>query len=105
MPRRGQIDPRTVRYTQDSISYYFQDGGNLDDLVAKLKAGTTTAADVEPIRLVPWYGDIYSLDNRRLWAFKKAGVPIRYLRLDYTPENQEFKITTTNEGKGIKVRK
>ena len=77
-------NPKVIRYSQNSISYSFSVGrDNVDTLAAKLKAGTVTADKIPPLELVqythPTTGNVYiiTLDNRRLCAFKRAGIPVR----------------------------
>ncbi|GBF58727.1 hypothetical protein PbB2_02415 [Candidatus Phycosocius bacilliformis] len=47
---------------------------------------------------------IFTLDNRRLYAFQKAGVEVPYQKLDAVPKRQMFKFTTTNNGASINIR-
>ena len=102
----GTIDPKKVRFSQDSVSATFKDGRSVGDLRKALVAGTTTAKDVEPIRLFMRKGDFFTLDNRRLLAFQQAGVDVRY-RMATQKElarELEHKFTTTNNGASIRVR-
>ena len=48
---------------------------------------------------------MYSLDNRRLWSFQQAGVPVPYKMA--TPSeiaNELWKFTTPNGGTAIRIR-
>ncbi|MBO9507712.1 MULTISPECIES: hypothetical protein [Thalassospira] len=111
------IDPDEVRFSQDSISRNFSDGQTVQSLIDGLNNGTVTAADVPPIRLVKVdpsqavrngghvvAAGVYTLDNRRLYAFKQAGVNIRCTKVDPIPNDQRFKFTTDNDGTAIVVR-
>jgi hypothetical protein len=51
-------------------------------------------------------GNIYSLDNRRLYAFQEAGVDIPYEYASPTQINKAWdaKLTTRNDGTNIRVR-
>ena len=74
-----RMDPHDIRYTQNSIKNIFSNGKykgtRVDDLVDALKAGSVTPDDVPAIRIFKGGdGYVYSLDNRRLYAFKKAGM-------------------------------
>ncbi len=94
------VDPAEIRYSQDSISYTFQDGGNIESTASQLKLGTLTADKVTPIFILERKGKKITLDNRRLWAFKKAGVQIRCQWA--TPEKikkDDFKFTAGANGK------
>ena len=105
LPDSGQIDPRLVRFSQNSIGSNFKSGRPVSGLTRDLRSGKVTASDVDPIRIVEKDGLIYSLDNRRLKAFQDAGLPIQYEKLDNIPENELRKFTTKNEGVSVRVRK
>lgn len=47
---------------------------------------------------------VFSLDNRRLKAFKDAGADIAYVKEERIPPSQAFKFTTGNEGASIHIR-
>lgn len=99
------IDPAAVRFSQSSISRNFSAGGSVDDLAAGLRSGTVKAGDVPAIRLVEKDGNLFSLDNRRLEAFRRAETPIPYRMA--TPEEaaaEAWKFTTKNNGTSIRVR-
>ena len=74
-------DPSKIRFSQDSIKREFQDTkfGSIDDLVAKLKNKKKYpgfAESMKPIRLVSVNGKLVSIDNRRLAAYRKAGMKV-----------------------------
>ena len=74
---KGLTDPSKIRFSQDSIKGTFRDGQSIDDLVKGLKDGSIKPGDVPAIRVVEKNGQLISIDNRRLAAFRQAGVPIR----------------------------
>jgi hypothetical protein len=99
------IDPATVRFSQSSISPNFSAGGSVDDLAAGLRGGTVKAGEVPAIRLVEKEGSRFTLDNRRLEAFRRAETPVPYRMA--TPEEaaaEAWKFTTKNGGTSIRVR-
>ena len=99
------IDPTLVRFSQSSMSRTFRNGGSVDELAAGLRNGTVKAADIPPVRLVERNGQLFSLDNRRLWSFQQAQVPIPYRMA--TPQEaaaEAWKFTTQNEGVSILLR-
>jgi filamentous hemagglutinin len=99
------VDPKSIRFTQDSIKNVFQDRRTLQSLIDDLKSGKVTADDIPAIRVFEKDGKIFSLDNRRLKAFQEAGVPIR--TIPATPQeiaNESWKMTTKTDGLTIKVR-
>jgi hypothetical protein len=69
---------RAVRFSQSSISRNFSTGGTIDDLAAGLRSGSVNPASIPPIRLVQQEGNLFTLDNRRLWSFQQAEVPVPF---------------------------
>jgi hypothetical protein len=104
LPRTGTIDPKAIRFSQDSIRATFQEGGDVTKLAADLKARKVSPESIRPIRIVEKDGMIFTLDNRRLKAFQEAGVPIHFEKLDTVPKNQQFKFTTKNNGTDVDIR-
>lgn len=106
LPGTGNIDPKTIRFSQDSIAAKFKGPyGSIDDLIEGLKKGTIDSSSIAPIRIVQWEDGIYTLDNRRLYAFQQAGKPVRFIKLEAVPKRETFKFTTNNSGKEISVRR
>jgi len=72
------LNPNAIRFSQDTIKAGFKDPalGTIDDLAAGLKGGSIEPSSVEPIRLVEREGNLISIDNRRLEAFRRAGVDV-----------------------------
>jgi hypothetical protein len=101
----GFVDPSKVRFSQSSVSYKFRDGGTIDELAEGLINGTVNANNVPPIRLVQSDNLLYTLDNRRLEAFRRAEAPIPYrMATGEEVANEVWKFTTRNEGVSIRVR-
>ncbi len=100
----GSVDPLKVRFSQKSISSNFSEGGSVDGLIKGLKEGTIDPNSIPAIRLVEKDGLTFTLDNRRLYAFQKAGIDINYTKLSSIPKNQTFKFTTENQGVSVFVR-
>ena len=107
LPRSGNINPGSVRFSQDSISYNFQkpfETQTVDDFTAGLLNKTIDPSTIKPIRLVEKDGMIFTLDNRRLYSFQKAEVEVPYIKLDNIPKRQQFKFSTENNGVDILVK-
>ncbi|MBV1857170.1 MAG: hypothetical protein KUG77_02080, partial [Nannocystaceae bacterium] len=109
----GTVDPKTVRFSQDSMNGSFADHsrGSVDDLATGLRdfvdSRGTKGVDptkIKPIRIVERDGGVFTLDNRRLKAFQDAEVDVPYKKLKSIPVSEEFKFTTTNGGVSIRVR-
>ena len=99
------FDPKTIRFTQDSISNKFSDGKKIKSMIDDLKSGRITADDISPIRVFEKDGELYTLDNRRLKAFQEAGIPVPTVKA--TPEEvagESWKFTTKNNGMSVRVR-
>ncbi|KAJ3082654.1 hypothetical protein HK102_001534 [Quaeritorhiza haematococci] len=101
-----ELDPDDIRYTQRSIGQYLSgyDNYTIYDLAEDLGCGSVDITDIEKIRVVQDGSDYWSLDNRRLWAFKEAGlssVPVRLV-----DANGEFyrKRNTVDGGWSVHVR-
>src|SRR3954470_21224128 len=99
------IDPHEVRFSQDSVKATFRDGGTMDELAEGLKSGSVKPEEVAPIRLFERDGKRFTPENRRLEAFRRAGVHVPY-RMATPEEVQEegWKFTTKNQGIPIRVR-
>ena len=70
-----EVDPFDLRFTQDSIAVRFEYPFNdtrIDDAVNKIVRREWTASRFACIRVVKVDGYLFSLDNRRLWVFRKA---------------------------------
>jgi len=106
---------------QDNIGRTFRDEGphagtKVKQAVKKLKAGTIRVTDFPPLRVVrddchhdDQEGHYWSLDNRRLWVFNKAGLescPVILLHpvtLEIAKELYD-KTTTTTDGHTASLR-
>jgi hypothetical protein len=99
------MDPNQVRFSQSSISYWLGEGETIDDLAEGLRTGKIRPQEVAPLRLVEKEGHFYTLDNRRLEAFRRAGVsiPWRMATLEETA-TEKWKFTTTNHGVSVRIR-
>jgi hypothetical protein len=99
------MDPNQVRFSQSSISYWLRKGETIDDLAEGLKSGRIHPQDVGPLRLFEKGGQLYTLDNRRLEAFRRAGLTISWrMATSEEIEAEKWKFTTKNEGKSIRIR-
>src|SRR2546423_1176605 len=99
------MDPNEVRFTQASVRNRLRDGGTIDQLAEALKSGEVRPNEVPPLRLFLKEGRYYSLDNRRLEAFRRARIPIPHRMA--TPEeiaDEAWKFTTKNDGQSVRIR-
>jgi RHS repeat-associated protein len=103
----GMVNPRTIRFTQNSISDSFKDGsGSVRGLADALASGTVDPSTLPPIRLVEHGGALFTLDNRRAAAAHLAGVniPARMATPDEISREFSKKFTTLNAGTSIEIR-
>lgn len=99
-----EMSPEQLYFTHDSIANRFQCGRSIHETVERLKRNDICAYDFPEITVFQRDGKWHSLDNRRLWCFKEAGlssVPVR--RIDAS-RAAERKFTTTNGGESVVVR-
>jgi RHS repeat-associated protein len=103
------MDPFSIRFTQDSINYWFdkEKTYSIDDLARDLKQGTVTPEQIPPVRLVNMNNHLASIDNRRVEAFRRAGMKIRVRPADARERWRAIvtgRFTTKNMGTSIRVR-
>ncbi len=99
------IDPFAVNFSQASIRFRFSDGTTLDELVAALRAGRVDGERLPPIRLVTRGDLLFTLDNRRLEVYRRAGRPVPYRWASPEEERgEQWKFTTRNGGISVRVR-
>lgn len=89
------MDPKSIKFSEDSIAYFFQRGApntrwftdscvglrrgdeSLQSLLEKLSAGAIKVHDIPRIRVFKYKDCWYSPDNRRLWVFRQHGEEIQ----------------------------
>ena len=102
----GLRDSNRIRFTQDSIGTTFKDGRSVKALVGDLKSGAVKPRDLPPIRIFEKDGLVFSLDNRRLFAAREAGVKVHTVPATAAEIAKELprKFTTKNNGTIIGIR-
>jgi len=94
-----------IRFSQSSINNSFRNGATIDELAISLKSGVTKVNQIPPVRLVERNNILYTLDNRRLEAFRRAGLEIPYRMA--TPEEiaaETWKFSSKNGGSSVKIK-
>ena len=120
------VSPKTIHYSQNDINPIFDDGRNINDLKHRLINDPSYINQVEPIRKIRMKDlppstqerlisqgthkhTVFSLDNRRLYAAKEAGIekiPSRWATLKELKEiNLDRRFSTEDGGKSIQIRK
>jgi hypothetical protein len=70
-----RVNPKDLRFTQDSIAVYFQSPHKrIDDTVDMIVSKKLSPKRFPMLSVVRYQGILWSLDNRRLWVFRKAQV-------------------------------
>jgi hypothetical protein len=102
---RQLLNPESIRFSQASIKATFRDGTSIDDMAEELHSGRLHPYDVPAIRIFERDGKLFTLDNRRLEAFRRAGVdvPVRMATPQEISE-ESWKFTTHNDGVSIQIR-
>lgn len=102
--RKKYMNPAEISYTQDSISSKFQCGRLVKRTMEMLASKALDILAIPEIRVFLWDGKWHSEDNRRLWAFKTAGltsVPVQVVQKESVDPR---KFTTENRGASIRMR-
>ena len=72
-PKAGgpRVDPSSIYFTFSRIRPLFSCGRKIEDTIADIVSGKISAASLPPIQvLIDAGGNLYSLNNRRLFVFK-----------------------------------
>jgi hypothetical protein len=94
-----------VRFSQNSAKSDFGEGGSIQEMADALRSGAFKADQVPAIRLAERDGMLFSLDNRRLEAFRRAEMDVPYRMATPEEATQEvWKFTTRNAGVSIRIR-
>ncbi|CAE7415128.1 ak1 [Symbiodinium pilosum] len=104
------MDPRKLRFTQDSISPTFRDGRPIFQLMNDLNSkAVDPLREIEPLDVVWHEGYWRSLSNRRLWTLKHCaeamtGQPL-FVRVRVRQKDAEFraKCNSTNDGESVLI--
>ncbi|RUS16280.1 hypothetical protein BC937DRAFT_91411, partial [Endogone sp. FLAS-F59071] len=103
------VNPQNVRYTQDSIAPTFRNGSFLKQTANDIRYGLLDPNDLPSIRVRVHKGAWYSMDNRRLWVLKEAGITnVRACNVTSDQSLEvEFstKLTSKSGGQSIRVRR
>jgi hypothetical protein len=68
-----ELKPSDILYSQDSISNQFHCGIRyIGDTLDQLLIDSSYVQRIPNIQVVERNGTLFSMDNRRLWVFKKA---------------------------------
>lgn len=103
----GFADPQRIRTSQSTFGESFKEaskGGErrtIRTLMDDIRSGRKSPNDIEPIRLVVFNGKVYTLDHRRLVAFRRLSntpgfenIRIKYKKVEFgsLSNNQQTRI-------------
>lgn len=105
-----KMDPRKLRFTQNSINPAFRDGRPIYDLLNDLNShNIDPLRELEPLDVV-WHDGFWrSLSNRRLWALKHCTMAFSdqplFVRVRVRQPDAEFRTkgTSTNDGVAVLI--
>lgn len=98
---------RQLSFSQDSIKGTFQDGRHVALMQKELQTGEKRVDEIPTIMALVKDGQVYSVDNRRLWSFKNAGLPpdMKIPVVAGKTDKAFFnKFTTPTQGRTVKRR-
>lgn len=105
-----KMDPRKLRFTQNSINPAFRDGRPIYELLNDLNLqNLDPLRELEPLDVV-WHNGLWrSLSNRRLWALKHCTTAFSsqplFVRVRVRQPDAEFraKLTSANDGASVLI--
>ncbi|MCB1115028.1 MAG: AAA family ATPase [Chlamydiia bacterium] len=94
------VEVSKIRFTQNSVSPYFSDGTSVEELAQKLASGELSVGIIKLIRVVRYQNQLWSIDNRRLRAFKDGLVDkVQVLMVDLKDPNVAKEFWAKKTGK------
>ena len=99
---KGKLSPHRIRTVQDTALEEFTDGSRILNSVRDIKSGT---AKFPPIKVFRHDKKLYTLDNRRLYAHRRANRPIKYELAEGKAASKDFqrKFSSKDEGQSIRI--
>lgn len=92
------VHPSAIRWTHGTIQRMFTCGRLLADVAMQLKTEMLGPEDLPMIELVKYHDKWYSRNNRRLWCFKDAGIPVVQARIGQVDNHFLRGLNTTSDG-------
>ncbi|VDI32141.1 Hypothetical predicted protein [Mytilus galloprovincialis] len=103
------MKPSNIFYSQDSIKDKFDNGYTIYGTLSACKKHSFVIQKIPTIRVVQIGGKFHTLDNRRLWVFKKLeeSGTITDIHVQTVSRSmlEDRKFTTTNGGTDVIVRR
>ncbi|XP_071165176.1 uncharacterized protein [Mytilus edulis] len=105
-----EMRPSELRFTQDSVSCYFQDGHSMDETLRMVLNGSIPISRIPPLVVMNFEGSWYVVrGNRRLYLYQllERNGKLQYVKvLQQNFDNNVFnrQHTTKNNGRSIRLR-
>ena len=104
----SELKPSDILYSQNSISNRFRDSSirYIGETLDQLLENSSYIQNIPNIEVVEINGKLFSMDNRRLWVYKKAEElgSLETIDVIRTSSFNRNKFTTKNGGTSIRVR-
>lgn len=102
------MKPSNIYFSQDSIRNTFDNGQSIHSTLQACEQNPMAICQIPTIRVCMKNGRWYTLDNRRLWVFKKLEESGRITDVDVNIVSEDDltakKFTTTNCGVSVRIR-
>ena len=103
-----RLKPSEIFYSQDSISKKFNNGKTIYSTLDECRDNSFKVALIPNIRVCQKNERWYTLDNRRLWVFKRLEEEGRITDIEVNTVSSGFltakKFTTKNGGVSVRIR-
>ncbi|XP_052104340.1 uncharacterized protein LOC127737546 [Mytilus californianus] len=101
-----ELKPSEIRYCQSSIRPIFFNGDQIGETLDEILEDELDVDDIRTIKVCRKGSRWYTLDNRRLWVFRKAEQfgKCDVIEVEETDDIEERKFTTECRGKFVEVR-
>ncbi len=102
----GKLSPHRIRTVQNTAGDEFSDGTPMMSTVRKIKQGNIKKGEeIPPIKVYRHENKLYTLDNRRLYAHRRANKPIAYKIAEGREAEEDFqrKFSSMDTGMSMKI--
>ncbi|XP_077973522.1 uncharacterized protein LOC144428315 [Styela clava] len=105
---RLRISPDNLRYTQNSISSNFRNGGSIEKAINDVARGVSSVKSFPRMKVYSLAGRLWCRNNRRLYVMKELQLRghLGEIVVDYIGEKLHHRryFTTKTDGNSIRVR-
>jgi hypothetical protein len=101
-----EMDVKGIRWTQVSINNRFGNSLPIEWTIAKLRSGEIIPRELPLIRVAKFKGKYRSVDNRRLFCYKTAGIkriPVVVIKEDRKMKQLFEKNKSKNNGTNVRI--